>query len=127
MNEIEHASAPRRPGVVTAAAVLLYVFAGFGLLGTLLLAGIASSMPGEASVVMLVNLGLCIAYLVLATLILGGSHAAKVTTIVLLSIGIVVDLVGITGRSLLSVALALLVIGLLAWNRDANEFFARHR
>lgn len=123
----EEVSAPRRPGVVTAAAVLLYVFAGFGVLGALLLFDIASSMPELVSVATGLNLGMNIAYLVLATMILGGSNGAKVTTIVLLSIGVVLDLAGIGGGSLIAIALAVLVIGLLAGNREANEFFATRR
>ncbi len=31
------------------------------------------------------------------------------------------------GGSVVSIGFGLLVIGLLAWNRDANEFIAAHR
>jgi hypothetical protein len=122
----ENAPVPRRPGVVTAAAVLLYVFAGFGLLGMLLLVDIASSMPELTSFLTVVNLALCLAYIVLATMILGGNNGAKVATILLLLVNIVLDVI-CYGGSVLSIGLGLLVIGLLAWNREANEYFAAHR
>ncbi len=112
--------------MVTAAAVLLYVFAGFGLLGMLLLVDIASSMPELTSFLTVVNLALCLAYIVLATMILGGNNGAKVATILLLLVNIVLDVV-CYGGSVLSIGLGLLVIGLLAWNREANEYFAAHR
>ncbi len=122
----ENAPVPRRPGVVTAAAVLLYVFAGFGVLGTLLLFGIASSVPELATFLTVLNLALCVAYIVLATLILGGNNGAKVATILLLLVNIVLDVI-CYGGSVVSIGFGLLVIGLLAWNREANEFFAAHR
>lgn len=112
--------------MVTAAAVLLYVFAGFGLLGMLLLFSLTSSAPGLESFLTVLNLALCLAYIVLATLILGGNNGAKVAVILLLLANIVLDVI-CYGGSVVSIGFGLLVIGLLAWNREANEFFAAHR
>ncbi|MFI7677331.1 hypothetical protein [Actinophytocola sp. NPDC049390] len=123
----EDVSAPRRPGVVTAAAVLLYVVAGFGLVGVMTLYGADATTTGTGTVITLAVLGLVIAFLAVATLILGGSNSARVTAIVLLSISSALELIEFDLGSLVSIGLALVVIGLLACNRDANEFFAAHR
>lgn len=114
----------QRPSVVTAASVLLYIFAGLGVLGGLVVlfagAGVSS---GLVTLLGLVVLGLSIVNIVLATKILGGSNGARIAAIVLLSIGIVLDIVNFDTRSIVSIGLALLVIGLLAWNRDAQQYF----
>lgn len=112
-----------RPSVVTAASVLLYVFAGFGILAGLILLGSGATLTGLGTVVTLLLLGESVAYLVLATKILGGSNGAKVTAIVLLSIAMVLNLVDFSASSVVSIGLGMLVIGLLSWNRDAQEYF----
>jgi hypothetical protein len=112
-----------RPSVVTAAAVLLYIFAGLGVLAGLLgFLATATVAPG-AGLLSLVVIGLSVVYLVAATKILRGSNNARITTIVLLSISIVLNVVDYDSRSLVTIGLALLVIGLLSWNRDAQAYF----
>lgn len=116
-----------RPSVVTAASVLLYVFAGFGILAGLLLLASGATLTGPGTIVTLFLLGLSAVYLVLATKILGGSNGARTTTIVLLSISMVLNLVNFDAGSVISIGLGMLVIGLLAWNRDAQEYFRANR
>ena len=112
-----------RPSVVTAAAVLLYIFAGLGVLAGLLgFVATATVAPG-AGVLSLVIIGLSVGYLVAATKILQGSNNARITTIVLLSLSIVLNVVDFDSRSVITIGLALLVIGLLSWNRDAQAYF----
>jgi hypothetical protein len=112
-----------RPSVVTAAAVLLYIFAGLGVLGGLVgFLATATVAPG-AGLLSLVVIGLSVVYLVAATKIMQGSNNARITTIVLLSISIVLNVVDYDSRSLITIGLALLVIGLLSWNRDAQAYF----
>ena len=112
-----------RPSVVTAAAVLLYIFAGLGVLAGLLgFLATATVAPG-AGLLSLVVIGLSVVYLVAATKIMQGSNNARITTIVLLSISIVLNVVDYDSRSLITIGLALLVIGLLSWNRDAQAYF----
>jgi hypothetical protein len=118
--------AMERPSVVTAASVLLYVFAGLGILGGLfvLLAGASVGAGGGVIVALaLLAIGISVVNIMLATKILNGSNGARITAIVLLSIGIVLDVVNFDTRSVISIGLALLVIGLLAWNRDAQAYF----
>jgi hypothetical protein len=112
-----------RPSVVTAASVLLYIFAGISGLAGLLLLGAGAMATGPGMLLTLVMLGLAVLYLVFATMILKGSNGARIATIVFLSISIVLDLVGFDKSSLISIGLALLIIGLLAWNRDAQAYF----
>ena len=114
-----------RPSVVTAASVLLYVFAGFGILASLIVLGAAGTSSGLLTGLALLILGLSVVYIVLATKILGGSNGARITAIVLLSISIVLNVVNFDTSSVISIGLGLLVIGLLAWNRDAQEYFRR--
>jgi hypothetical protein len=113
-----------RPSVVTAAAVLLYIFAGIGILASLFVllaaAGLAS---GAITALALLMLAMSIVNIVLATKILNGSNGARITAIVLLSIGILLDLVNFDAQSVISIGLGVLVIGLLAWNRDAQAYF----
>jgi hypothetical protein len=116
----------QRPSVVTAASVLLYIFAGFGILGGLLLLG-AGAAVGGLGVLALLLLGLSALYLVFATMILKGSNGARVATIVFLSISIFLNVINFDGTSVISIGLGLLVIGLLAWNRDAQEYFQANR
>jgi hypothetical protein len=118
---------PERPSVVTAAAVLLYIFAGFSGIAGLLLLGAGATTDGRGTVLTLVILGLSVLYLVFATMILHGSNGARIATIVFLSISIVLALIDFDGQALIRMGLALLVIGLLAWNRDANEYFGAYR
>jgi hypothetical protein len=117
----------QRPSVVTAASVLLYVFAGFGILAGLLLLGSGAAAGGPGTLLTLLLLGLSAAYIVFATMILKGSNGARVTTIVLLSISIFINVINFDVSSVISIGLGLLVIGLLAWNRDAQEYFGAHR
>ncbi len=112
-----------RPSVVTAAAVLLYIFAGFAALGGLILLGAGVTVSGLATALTLLVLGMSVLYIVLATKILNGSNGARVTAIVLLSVSIAIDLVDFDAGSVVSIGLGLLVIGLLAWNRDAQAYF----
>lgn len=114
---------PERPSVVTAASVLLYVFAGFGILGGLFLLGNGATGSGLGSLLTLILLGMSALYIVLATMILNGSTGARVTAIVLISISILINVVNFDAGSVISIGLGLLVIGLLAWNRDAQEYF----
>jgi hypothetical protein len=112
-----------RPSVVTAAAVLLYIFAGLGVLAGLVgFLATATVAPG-AGLLSLVVIGLSVVYIVAATKIMQGSNNARITTIVLLSISIVLNVVDYDSRSLITIGLALLVIGLLSWNRDAQAYF----
>ncbi|GAB1511358.1 hypothetical protein [Actinophytocola sp. KF-1] len=127
MNEYESAPATRRPGVVTAAAVLLYVFGGFSIIAAMILFGSGLVTTGLGTALTLFVLALAITYLVLATMILGGSNGARVTTIVLLSVSVALNLISFDSGSVVSIGLALLVIGLLAWNRDAQAYFAVRR
>ena len=127
MNEYESAPATRRPGVVTAAAVLLYVFGGFSIIAAMILFGSGLVTTGLGTALTLLVLALAITYLVLATMILGGSNGARVTTIVLLSVSVALNLISFDSGSVVSIGLALLVIGLLAWNRDAQAYFAVRR
>jgi hypothetical protein len=115
----------QRPSVVTAASVLLYVFAGFGILASLIVLGAAGTSSGLITGLALLILALSVVYIVLATKILGGSNGARIAAIVLLSISIVLNVVDFDARSIISIGLGLLVIGLLAWNRDAQAYFNR--
>jgi len=118
--------AMERPSVVTAASVLLYIFAGLGILGGLIVLLAGASVGAAGGVIMalaLLVIGMSIVNIVLATKILNGSNGARITAIVLLSIGIVLDVVNFDTRSVISIGLGLLVIGLLAWNRDAQSYF----
>jgi DMSO/TMAO reductase YedYZ heme-binding membrane subunit len=117
----------QRPSVVTAASVLLYVFAGFSLLGSLILMGLGATRSGLGTFLLVYLLVVGIVYIVLATKILGGSNGARITTIVLLSISIVLNVVQFDVSSFISIGLGLLVIGLLSWNRDAQEYFRSSR
>lgn len=116
---------PERPSVVTAASVLLYIFAGLGLLGGLIILGVGGTVSGVIVALSVLIIGLSIVYIVLATKILNGSNGARITAIVLLSISVVLNLVNFDARSVISIGLGLLVIGLLAWNRDAQAYFRR--
>jgi hypothetical protein len=117
----------QRPSVVTAASVLLYIFAGFGILAGLLLLGAGAAGSGAGTLVTLLLLGLSALYLVFATMILKGSNGARIATIVFLSISIVLSVINFDATSIVSIGLGLLVIGLLAWNRDAQEYFNETR
>jgi hypothetical protein len=117
----------QRPSVVTAASVLLYVFAGFGILAGLILLGGGATATGYGSLLTLLLLGLSAACIVFATMILKGSNGARITTIVFLSISIFLNVINFDGTSVISIGLGLLVIGLLAWNRDAQEYFRANR
>lgn len=114
-----------RPSVVTAASVLLYIFAAFGLVGGLILLGAGASLGALPMLAALVLLAFSAVYIALATMIMRGSNPARITTIVLLSISIVLKLTDFGTDAFISIALALLVIGLLAWNRDAQLYFRR--
>jgi hypothetical protein len=113
----------QRPSVVTAASVLLYIFAALGIVSGLILLGAGSASSGVGTLLTLLLLGMSVVYLVLATMILSGRNGARITAIVLLSVSIVFDLVEFDTSSVISIGLGLLVIGLLAWNRDAQEYF----
>lgn len=114
-----------RPGVVTVASVLLLVSGGIGILVSLflLLDGVAGSGPGLLAILLL--LGGSVLTIVLATKLLDGSNAARITTIVLMGIGIAVDVVDFTGLDLISIGLALLIIGLLSVSRNARAYFSQ--
>lgn len=111
----------RRPSVVTAAAVMLYIAAGVNLLfgGLGLAAGGADSRVVLASLLLI---GIGLAWLVLTNKVRNGSWGARTTVIVLLSISCVLSL-----DDVVSVGLNLLIIGLLAWNRDAQDYFRSNR
>ena len=114
-----------RPGVVTAASILLLVSGGLGILVSLflLLDGVAGSGPGLLAI--LVLLGASVLTIVLATKILDGSNVARIVTIVLMGIGVAVDLADFTGLEVISIGLSLLVIGLLSGSRNARAYFNR--
>lgn len=112
-----------RPSVVTAASVLLYIFAGFGIIGGLVLLTAGAAASGLGTVVTLLLLGFSVVYIVLATKILNGSNGARITAIVLLSISIVLNVADFDSDAVFAIGLGLLVIGLLAWNRDAQAYF----
>jgi len=113
-----------RPSIVTAAAVLLYSYAGISGLAGFILLGAGALSTGFGTVLTLVAFGQFVLYLVLATMILKASNTARITTIVFLSISIVLSVVNFdTGMDLLRIGVALLIIGMLAWNSDATDYF----
>lgn len=113
-----------RPSIVTAAAVSLYILAGVSGLAGLILLGAGRTTTGLGTVLTLVAFGQVVLYLVFATMILKGSNGARIATIVFLSISIVLSLINFDGGvDLIRIGVALLVIGMLAWNHDATEYF----
>lgn len=122
MGEPEMYDEYRRPGVVTAAAVILYVAAGLVILGGLL--ALSANLPDNLTMLIWLEIALAVVTIVLATKILGGSNGARITVIVFQSINIVLSLIGgIGASSIVGIGLNLLVIGLLAWNQEAQTYF----
>lgn len=128
-----------RPGNVTAAAVILFVGAGLGVLGCCginYLAGQADLSSAEQNLVLLLGailLGSALLNVLLGYYILQGRQWARVTTIVFCSIAIVASVVNqfasfgdaeATGPlgTCLGVILNVLVIGLLSGERAGYYF-----
>jgi len=117
----------RRPSVVTAASVILYVAAGIVILAGLIAVGSGVLTGGLVGLIWL-EIVLAVVTIVLATKILGGSNGARITVIVLQSINIALAIFGgLEGTSIIGIGLNLLVIGLLAWNQDAKAYFRGDR
>jgi hypothetical protein len=116
----------RRPGVVTAASVILYVAAGIVILAGFVALG--AGLPSNLTGLIWLEIGLAVLTIVLATKILGGSNGARITVIVLQSVNVALAFVGgLQGTDILGIGMNLLVIGLLAWNRDAQDYFNGER
>lgn len=117
----------RRPSVVTTAAVILYVTSGLGLIGAFVLLG-SDLLTDLGQTLIWITIIILVVDIVLATKILGGSNGARITIIVLASIDIGLTVItGLEGLSILGIGLKLLIIGLLAWNRDAQDYFRGER
>lgn len=117
-----------RPSVVTAASVVLYVFAAGGVIGAVIAFAAAHDYdysPLVASLTLRATWMLVVGLveIVLATKILRGSNGARITAIVMMTIAIVLDVIRFHPGSFVSISLAFLVIGLLAWNKDAKAYF----
>jgi hypothetical protein len=132
---------PQRPGTVTAAAVILFVGAGLALLaccGLNLLASDAELAPEGSRLVLLISgiLGVSgVLNLVFGYFLLQGRQWARITTIVLSAIGIVLQIVGfVTGGetgstvagSCVGILLNIIVIRLLSGS-SASEYFRASR
>jgi hypothetical protein len=135
--------APERPGTVTAAAVILFVSAGLGLLaccGLNLLAGEATLGDDEQNVLLLVSAIIVVFSLfngVLGYYVLQGRQWARITTIVLCVIGILTSVVSLfatidsTGGSnslgtCFGIVLNIVIIGLLS-GESAGSYFRHAR
>jgi hypothetical protein len=93
------APAPRRPGTVTAAAVLLFVTAGLGILGGIGM-GVAVNVIGASGEDLALLTGIAVYLLLTAALslvvgifILKGRQWARITAIVLNAVGIATGLI----------------------------------
>lgn len=117
----------RRPSVVTAAAVILYVAAGLVILAGML--ALTATLPPDLTALVWLEIGLATLTIILATKILGGSNGARITVIVFQSISIALSVIGgLNSTDILGIGLNLLVIGLLSWNQDAQTYFrGEHR
>jgi hypothetical protein len=130
---------PGRPGTVTAAAVILFVSAGIGLLaccGLNVLAGEATLGDDEQNLLMLFSAIIVVFSLlniVLGYYILQAKQWARVATIVVCVIGIITGLIsvfaGLDGAggsnslgSCLGLVLNIVIIGLLSGS-SASEYF----
>jgi hypothetical protein len=135
-----HTSQPERPGTVTAAAVILFIGAGLGLLACCGLNVLASEAEpnDDAQTVLLVVSAVIVVFslfnAVLGYYVLQGRQWARVVTIVLSAIGIVTSLIslvvaagGETGGSssvgtCFGIILNAVIIGLLSGS-SASEYF----
>jgi hypothetical protein len=125
---------PTRPGVVTAAAVMMFIMGALSACGGLAVLALAGSVnasdeaaeaaTGLAAVLSVVILILGVAYIVLGVYILKGSNVARILTIVLMALSIALTFINFEPSNLITIAIALTVIGLLAWNESAKEYFA---
>ena len=117
-------AAPRRPGVITAAGVLLLVSAGFSLLGALILlsSGARPTLTGLGSArafaaVLVVVGGL---HLLAGVLVLARSNGGRILAIVLASLGVLGALSQLrSATGFVSLAINGFVVYALATNGDA--------
>jgi hypothetical protein len=119
---------PERPGGVTAAAVILFVSSGLGLLGACALVSLSGS-SSVSSDLALVGILLAVGAIInvaLGVLVLQGRNWARITTIVFCALGIVLQVVqlaqGAGPTGFLGMALNAVVIGLLS-TQSASAFF----
>jgi hypothetical protein len=116
--------APRRPGVITAAGILLLVSAGFSLLGALILlssgarptlTGLGSARAFAAVLVIVGGLHLLAGVLVLARM-----NGGRILAIVLASLGVLGALSQLrSATGFVSLAINVFVVYALATNGDA--------
>jgi hypothetical protein len=132
-----------RPGTVTAAAVILFISAGLGLLaccGLNVLAGEATLGDSEQNLLMVFSAVIVVVSLLNAVLgyyVLQGRQWARVTTIVLCVIGIITSIIsliasidsvgGSTGLgTCFGIVLNGVIIGLLSGSRASDYFRYAH-
>jgi hypothetical protein len=117
-------TAPRRPGVITAAGVLLLVSAGFSLVGALILlsSGARPTVTGVGSarafaVVLVVVGGL---HLLAGVLVLARSNAGRIMALVLATLGALGALAQLrSATGFVSLAINGFIVYALATNGDA--------
>lgn len=113
------------PGGVRAATILMYVGAGFSILGGLLLIAL-TGVSAAFSVFGIVLLALAAAYIYLAVQIGRGNRTARTIAVVLAAVGILFNLLSIgraTFSSLLGIVISGLIIYFLQFQPDAKRFF----
>lgn len=124
---------PRRPGTVTAAAVILYVSAGLSMLACCVLGSLAGDVPDELSnlltLAVVLLLGGAVLNVVLAYFVLEGRQWAQIATIVLCGLGIVVSVLqllanpeAVGASGCLGILINALIIFLLS-TEDARAYF----
>lgn len=132
---------PVRPGTVTAAAVIMFVRSGFGLLACCalsLLAGNADLGPNQSNLLLLLSVILVVSgvlNILFGYFVLQGRQWARVAAIVFSAVDIVLQAVGLFGGtqegstmagSCIGLVLSVIIIGLLSGS-SASEYFRATR
>ena len=118
-----------RPAVVTAAAVLLFLVAAFSALsGFGLFALEAEGTPDEEArlaAASMVLFALALMYVVLGILVLRGSARGRMVVLVVMAAGVLLELFSFSApESLVTLAVAIVVIGIVGWHPEARKYFA---
>ncbi|CAN5264027.1 hypothetical protein BH18ACT4_BH18ACT4_01220 [soil metagenome] len=117
---------PRRtPGSVTAAAVLLYISCGLGLIASVLILVNAANVDENASVLAVGGLliaAVSIAYIVAANRLRRGDRTARTIVVVLAALAIVLNLFNLP-QGALSIVLSGVIIYLLMCAPESNVYF----
>lgn len=124
---------PALPGAVKAVSILMYVGAGFAVLGAIGLLFVTAAVGRSSTVghtvgaftavLGVVLFAIAAAYIVLATFLRRGSRVARMITVVLTGLSMLANLSHVHGASVISLVIGALIIYLLMFNADAKRFF----